>query len=88
MPCARVLDAASRRADPHFARRRTFLDEPMRRKGFPLVLDGWIPPSPALSPAVGEHNAAVLGRSLRDLGVREALPTLDDIPTDIGRTTC
>jgi crotonobetainyl-CoA:carnitine CoA-transferase CaiB-like acyl-CoA transferase len=62
IPCAPVLTADERARHPHFALRRTFLDGgPGRRKGFPLVLEGFRPADPAPAPALGEHTELVLG---------------------------
>ncbi|MFC4241880.1 CoA transferase [Gryllotalpicola reticulitermitis] len=60
IPSAPVLRANERADDPHFAGRRVFLDSEARRKGFPMVLDGYTPPEPSLAPALGQDTEAVL----------------------------
>jgi crotonobetainyl-CoA:carnitine CoA-transferase CaiB-like acyl-CoA transferase len=58
VPAVPVLDARDRAADPHFSRRRVFIDGPTgrRTRGFPFVLRNYVPPVPASAPAVGQHN--------------------------------
>jgi crotonobetainyl-CoA:carnitine CoA-transferase CaiB-like acyl-CoA transferase len=57
VPCAPVLTAAERAADPHFLRRRVFLPGPPRLKGFPLVLGGYQPPVPGPAPSLNGQPA-------------------------------
>ncbi|RKS70906.1 crotonobetainyl-CoA:carnitine CoA-transferase CaiB-like acyl-CoA transferase [Actinomadura pelletieri DSM 43383] len=57
VPSAPVLSARERAEDPHFRRRRVFLDEPRRQKGFPLRLLGYEPPPPRPAPRLGQHDA-------------------------------
>ncbi|MFD1523784.1 CoA transferase [Pseudonocardia yunnanensis] len=61
VPCVPVLNAEDRARDTHFIRHRVFLDGPVRRKGFPLVFEGHLPPAPRPAPQVGEHTDLVLG---------------------------
>jgi crotonobetainyl-CoA:carnitine CoA-transferase CaiB-like acyl-CoA transferase len=58
VPAVPVLDAQDRAADPHFSRRRVFIDGPTgrRTRGFPFALRNYVPPVPASAPAVGQHN--------------------------------
>ncbi|WP_433274286.1 CoA transferase [Actinosynnema sp. CS-041913] len=60
IPCAPVRTARERAEDPHFRRRRVFLDGSPRKKGYPLRLFGYEPPPPRPAPRIGEHNADVL----------------------------
>lgn len=68
VPCVPVLTASDRAHHLHFLERRVFLEDPVRRKGFPLVLEQreLIAPDPA--PELGEHNRVVLGRKSIPLG--------------------
>ncbi|TYK44485.1 CaiB/BaiF CoA-transferase family protein [Actinomadura decatromicini] len=59
VPSAPVLSALERAQDPHFARRRVFLDGPPRQKGFPLRLAGHEPPPPGPAPRLGQHDTEV-----------------------------
>jgi crotonobetainyl-CoA:carnitine CoA-transferase CaiB-like acyl-CoA transferase len=59
VPCAPVLAADERARHPHFAHRRVFLDDPNRRKGFPFVMQRYVPPAPGRAPLLGEHTDAV-----------------------------
>ncbi|WP_033288108.1 CaiB/BaiF CoA-transferase family protein [Amycolatopsis jejuensis] len=57
IPVAPVRTARERAEDPHFRRRRVFLDEPRRQKGFPFRLHGYEPPQPQPAPRIGQHDA-------------------------------
>ncbi|OLT12172.1 hypothetical protein BJF78_24900 [Pseudonocardia sp. CNS-139] len=70
VPCAPVLAADERARHPHFARRRVFLDDPERRKGFPFVMQRYRPPDPGRAPLLGEHNATVVGADPRGATTR------------------
>ncbi|MFI0405854.1 CoA transferase [Actinomadura sp. 3N508] len=71
VPSAPVQSARERAEDPHFRRRRVFLDEPRRQKGFPLRLFGYEPPQPRPAPSLGQH----------DIEIRNGLlPGLGDVP--------
>ncbi|MFI0366824.1 CoA transferase [Actinomadura sp. 1N219] len=59
VPSAPVQSARERAEDPHFRRRRVFLDEPRRQKGFPLRLFGYEPPQPSPAPRLGQHDAEI-----------------------------
>jgi crotonobetainyl-CoA:carnitine CoA-transferase CaiB-like acyl-CoA transferase len=52
VPAVPVLTAGERAAEPHFTRRRVFLDGTPRLKGFPLLLGGYRPPRPGRAPAL------------------------------------
>lgn len=60
VPCVPVLTAGERVANPHFVDRRVTLADPVRRKGFPLVLENYSPPAPSPAPELGEHTEQVL----------------------------
>jgi len=67
VPCAPVSTARTRADDPHFARRRVYLDDGDRRlKGFPLVMSGYQPPVPPLAPRLGEHNGRLPRSAMTD----------------------
>ncbi|WUH98566.1 CoA transferase [Spirillospora sp. NBC_00431] len=68
VPSAPVRSARERAADPHFRRRRVFLDEPRRQKGFPLRLFGYEPPQPRPAPRLGEHDADLRNGQLPGAG--------------------
>ncbi|TDD35961.1 CoA transferase [Actinomadura sp. KC06] len=59
VPSAPVQSARERAEDPHFRRRRVFLNEPRRQKGFPLRLFGYEPPQPSPAPRLGQHDAEI-----------------------------
>jgi crotonobetainyl-CoA:carnitine CoA-transferase CaiB-like acyl-CoA transferase len=59
VPAVPVLTADERSAEPHFLRRRVFLDGTPRLKGFPLLLGGYQPPRPGRAPTLdGPPDAA------------------------------
>lgn len=64
VPCAPVLAADERARHPHFVRRRVFLEDPARRKGFPFVMQRYRPPAPGRAPVLGEHTASVVGADI------------------------
>ncbi|MGH3242531.1 MAG: CoA transferase, partial [Spirillospora sp.] len=68
VPSAPVQSARERAGDPHFQRRRVFLDEPRRQKGFPLRLFGYEPPQPRPAPRLGEHDADLRNGQLPGAG--------------------
>jgi crotonobetainyl-CoA:carnitine CoA-transferase CaiB-like acyl-CoA transferase len=70
VPCAPVLAADERARHPHFARRRVFLEDPDRRKGFPFVMQRYRPPAPGRAPLLGEHIATVVGADPRGATTR------------------
>ncbi|HEY0247210.1 MAG TPA: CoA transferase [Gryllotalpicola sp.] len=75
VPSAPVLGAEERARHPHFAARRVFLDGPTRRKGFPLVLEGYRPPDPARAPELGQHTESVLAEfAAGEASTRTAAP--------------
>ncbi|MGH3586377.1 MAG: CoA transferase, partial [Pseudonocardia sp.] len=76
---APVLSAKERAEDPHFRRRRVFLDGARRQKGFPLRLFGYEPPQPRPAPRIGEHDAEV--RSGRWPGAAESTDVAE--PTEV-----
>jgi crotonobetainyl-CoA:carnitine CoA-transferase CaiB-like acyl-CoA transferase len=57
VPAAPVLSARDRADEPHFLDRRVYLPGPERLKGFPFVLDGYVPDRPAPAPRLGQHNS-------------------------------
>jgi crotonobetainyl-CoA:carnitine CoA-transferase CaiB-like acyl-CoA transferase len=63
IPSAPVLGADERAHHPHFVSRRVFLGGETRRKGFPLVLDGYRPHDPSPAPRLGQHTEVVLTHS-------------------------
>ncbi len=57
VPAVPVLTADERAAEPHFVSRRVFLEGSPRVKGFPLVLDGYVPPRPSPAPTLSGTDA-------------------------------
>jgi crotonobetainyl-CoA:carnitine CoA-transferase CaiB-like acyl-CoA transferase len=60
VPCAPVLTAADRAAEPHFRDRRVFLNTPERLKGFPLLMRHFTPSVPAPAPGLGTDTDRVI----------------------------
>jgi crotonobetainyl-CoA:carnitine CoA-transferase CaiB-like acyl-CoA transferase len=52
IPAVPVLTAGERATEPHFLRRRVFLDGTPRLKGFPLLLGGYEPARPSPAPTL------------------------------------
>jgi crotonobetainyl-CoA:carnitine CoA-transferase CaiB-like acyl-CoA transferase len=61
IPSAPVLSAQDREGEPHFRERRVFLSGTDRLKGFPFVLQGFVPARPAPAPGLGQHNGLLGG---------------------------
>jgi crotonobetainyl-CoA:carnitine CoA-transferase CaiB-like acyl-CoA transferase len=59
VPAVALPTVAERASDPHFLNRLVFLPGPPRRKGYPFVIHGFIPPFPASAPALGEHDSLI-----------------------------
>ncbi|MFI0485362.1 CoA transferase [Actinomadura sp. 9N215] len=81
VPSAPVQSARERAADPHFKRRRVFLDEPRRQKGFPLRLFGYEPPQPRPAPRLGEHDADLRNGRLPGAGDVPAPRPAAEVPS-------
>lgn len=61
VPAVPVSTPDARAADPRFCAHRVYLDDgPRRLKGFPLRLQHYAPPIPAVAPGLGEHTTSVL----------------------------
>ena len=66
VPAAPVQSAAERARDPHFLRRRVFLGEGRRLKGYPLRFEGYEPPSPPPAPVLGAHDRLIAAGDWED----------------------
>jgi len=65
VPCAPVLTAADRAAEPQFRGRRVFLDSPQRLKGFPMLMRNFAPSTPEPAPTLGADTDRVISTDPR-----------------------